>query len=147
MSVRLLAFCGSARRESFSRRLLAVAVAFTLPAQAGKRDNSVKWASNQVPESLDAYFNNVRIGVILAHHIWDTLIYRDPKTNQYRPSLATAWRWVDDKTLEFDLRKGVKFHLIQHSQYSFFVFQQSFQAFSAQSVGINDALFEKVSHQ
>ncbi len=90
--------------------LLAAAVAFTLPAQAGKRDNSVKWASNQVPESLDAYFNNVRIGVILAHHIWDTLIYRDPKTNQYRPSLATAWRWVDDKTLEFDLRKGVKFH-------------------------------------
>ncbi|MEK7361183.1 MAG: ABC transporter substrate-binding protein, partial [Pseudomonadota bacterium] len=48
----------------------AVAFAFTQPAQAGKRDNSVKWASNQVPESLDAYFNNVRIGVILAHHIW-----------------------------------------------------------------------------
>src|SRR5512140_2696778 len=90
--------------------LLAAAVAFTLPAQAGKRDNSVKLAANQVPESLDAYYNNVRIGVILAHHIWDTLVYRDPKTNQYKPSLATAWRWIDDTTLEFDLRKGVKFH-------------------------------------
>ena len=90
--------------------LLAGAVVFTLPAEAGKRDNSVKWASNQVPESLDAYFNNVRIGVILAHHIWDTLVFRDPKTNEYKPSLATGWRWVDDKTLEFDLRKGVKFH-------------------------------------
>ena len=79
--------------------LLAAAVAFTLPAEAGKRDNSVKWASNQVPESLDAYFNNVRIGVILAHHIWDTLIYRDPKTNhtglRSRPPGAgwTTRRW------------------------------------------------------
>src|SRR5512140_3603196 len=90
--------------------LLAAAVAFTLPAEAGKRENSVKWASNQVPESLDAYFNNVRIGVILAHHIWDTLVFRDPKTNEYKPSLATAWRWVNDTTLEFDLRRGVKFH-------------------------------------
>ncbi len=63
-----------------------------------------------MPENLDAYFNNVRIGVIIAHHIWDTLIYRDPKTNEYKPSLATAWSWVDDTTLEFDLRRGVKFH-------------------------------------
>ena len=22
----------------------------------------------------------------------------------------TAWRWIDDTTLEFDLRQGVKFH-------------------------------------
>lgn len=97
-------------RTLLQSTLLAAAVAFALPTEAGKRDNSVKWASNQVPESLDAYFNNVRIGVILAHHIWDTLIYRDPKTNEYKPSLATTWRWVDDTTLEFDLRKGVKFH-------------------------------------
>ena len=34
MSVRLLAFCGSARRESFSRRLLAVAVASARAAGA-----------------------------------------------------------------------------------------------------------------
>src|SRR5688500_2573359 len=87
-----------------------LATALAQPALAGKRDNSVRFASNQVPESLDAYFNNVRIGVILAHHIWDHLVYRDPKTNQYQPSLATAWRWVDNQTLEFDLRKGVKFH-------------------------------------
>jgi peptide/nickel transport system substrate-binding protein len=80
------------------------------PALAGKRDNSVRFAANQVPESLDAYFNNVRIGVILAHHIWDHLVYRDPKSNDYRPSLATAWRWVDSQTLEFDLRRGVTFH-------------------------------------
>jgi peptide/nickel transport system substrate-binding protein len=26
------------------------------------------------------------------------------------PRLATSWRWLDDRTLEFTLRQGVKFH-------------------------------------
>ena len=89
---------------------LAVALALAAPAHAGKRDNTLRIAGNQVPESLDAYFNNVRLGVIIAHHIWDQLIYRDPKSNEYKPLLATAWKWVDQKTLEIDLRKGVRFH-------------------------------------
>jgi peptide/nickel transport system substrate-binding protein len=80
------------------------------PASANKENNTLVFAADQVPESLDSYFNNVRIGVILAHHIWDNLIYRDPKTNQYKGELATSWKWVDDKTLDLDLRKGVKFH-------------------------------------
>ena len=41
--------------------------------------------------------------------VWDQLIDRDPETFQYKPALATSWRWVDDLTLEFDLRQGVKF--------------------------------------
>ncbi|MBL8669919.1 MAG: ABC transporter substrate-binding protein, partial [Alphaproteobacteria bacterium] len=92
--------------------LLGAALALPLagPALAGKRDNSLRFAANQVPENIDSYFNNVRIGVILAHHVWDNLIFRDPKTNEYKPALATAWRWVDAKTLELDLRQGVKFH-------------------------------------
>jgi ABC-type transport system substrate-binding protein len=36
--------------------------------------------------------------------------YRDPETFNPVPLLATAWRYVDDTTLEFDLRKSVKFH-------------------------------------
>jgi peptide/nickel transport system substrate-binding protein len=87
--------------------LMAVAAA---PAEAGKRDNTLKIAADQVPESIDSYFNNIRIGVIITHHVWDHLVYRDPKTNEYKGSLSTGWRWVNDKTLEFDLRQGVKFH-------------------------------------
>ena len=26
------------------------------------------------------------------------------------PRLATAWQWLDDRTLEMTLRQGVKFH-------------------------------------
>jgi peptide/nickel transport system substrate-binding protein len=86
-----------------------IAVSAT-PADAGKRDNTLKIAADQVPESIDSYFNNIRIGVIITHHVWDHLVYRDPKTNEYKGSLSTGWRWIDDKTLEFDLRQGVKFH-------------------------------------
>ena len=80
------------------------------PAHAGKSDNSVVFASDLVPESIDAYFNNLREGVVIAHHVWSNLIYRDPKTGEYKGELATAWRWIDDRTLELDLRQGVKFH-------------------------------------
>jgi peptide/nickel transport system substrate-binding protein len=96
------------------KRLLMAALAAALcaagPADAGKRDDTLRIAGNQVPESLDSYMNNVRLGVIITHHIWDHLIYRDPKTNEYKPSLATGWKWVDDKTLELELRRGVRFH-------------------------------------
>ena len=99
------------RRMKFgwAAALLATA-AIAMPAYASKRDNTVRFADPQVLDHADPYFNSVRIGVIFSHHVWDTLIYRDPKTNEYKPSLATAWKWVDDKTLEFDLRQGVKFH-------------------------------------
>ena len=99
---------------AFGAALGSAAILGTLaplaPAQAGKAENSVSFAYDQAPESIDPYFNNVRIGVIIGHHVWDTLIYRDPKTNEYQGLLATAWRQVDDRTLEFDLRQGVTFH-------------------------------------
>jgi len=80
------------------------------PALASKRDDTLRFGYDQVPENIDPYMNNVRVGVIIAHQVWDTLIYRDPKTNEYKGSLATSWKWIDDKTLELELRKGVKFH-------------------------------------
>lgn len=96
----------------FKRALVALAAAGLAagPAVAAKKDNSIRFAYDQVLENIDPYFNNVRLGVMMAHSVWDTLIYRDPATNDYKPSLATAWRWIDDRTLELDLRSGVKFH-------------------------------------
>jgi peptide/nickel transport system substrate-binding protein len=94
------------------RFVAAVVAASSLatPAFADKANNIIRFANDQVLENADPYFNNVRIGFILAHQVWDTLIYRDPKTGQYSGQLATAWRWVDDKTLDVELRQGVKFH-------------------------------------
>jgi len=39
----------------------------------------------------------------------DFLISKD-KDNNFFPSLAEDWRWVNDRTIEFKLRKGVIFH-------------------------------------
>lgn len=80
------------------------------PVTAAKKDNTIRFAYDQVLENIDPYFNNVRLGVMMSHAVWDTLIYRDPDTNEYKPQLATSWKWVDDRTLELELRQGVKFH-------------------------------------
>ncbi|TMJ54626.1 MAG: ABC transporter substrate-binding protein, partial [Alphaproteobacteria bacterium] len=89
---------------------LAALVIGVTPALAAKKDNALRVADDQVLDNADPYFNNVRIGVILSHQVWDTLIYRDPKTNEYKGQLATSWKWIDQKTLELELRRGVKFH-------------------------------------
>jgi peptide/nickel transport system substrate-binding protein len=92
----------------------AVALAATLvalpPAWAGKSTDTLEMAYDQAPESVDPYYNNVRIGVILGATVWDTLLYRDPVTHEYKGQLAKSWKQVDDRTLEFELRQGVKFH-------------------------------------
>ena len=94
------------------RGILAATLATGLAgaALADKKDNTIRFAYDQAPESVDPYFNNVRIGVILGQLAWDTLIYRDPDTNEYKGQLAKSWKWVDDKTIDFDLREGIFFH-------------------------------------
>lgn len=89
---------------------VAASVAFTLPAQAGKKNDTLGFAYDQTPENIDPYYNNVRIGVIIAANVWDTLVYRDPVTGEYKGQLAKSWKQIDDRTLEFDLREGIKFH-------------------------------------
>ena len=42
--------------------------------------------------------------------IYDTLLCYDRKKRQFVPLLATSWKQVDPKTLEFTLRSDVKFH-------------------------------------
>ena len=98
------------RRLALAGVVLASFALAGAPAWADKAHNSIRFAYDQAPESVDPFFNNVRIGVIIGQHVWDTLVYRDPKTGEYKGQLATGWRQIDDKTIEFDLRHGVKFH-------------------------------------
>lgn len=79
-------------------------------AWASKKDDTIRFAYDQAPESVDPFFNNVRIGVIIGANVWDTLVYFDPKTNEYKGNLAKSWKQIDDRTIEFDLREGIKFH-------------------------------------
>src|SRR5215470_18461112 len=88
----------------------AVTAAGAIPAVAAKRDNSIRVASYQQADIIDPYFNTSLITTILAHQIWDTLIYRDPKTGEFKGALAASWQRLDERTIEFELRQGVKFH-------------------------------------
>lgn len=89
---------------------VVAAALFTSPALAGKKNDTLNIAWDQPLDNADAYFNTNREGILLARMVWDQLIERDPVTFQYKPSLATSWKWVDSVTLDLDLRKGVKFH-------------------------------------
>jgi len=85
--------------------LVAAPLAF-----AGKADNSIRVAFTNVVPNLDPYFNNLAVGSYIADYVWDSLIRRNPTTGAYEPDLATAWRWVDERTLDLTLREGVRFH-------------------------------------
>jgi ABC-type transport system substrate-binding protein len=45
----------------------------------------------------------------IAWNIFDHLVEID-KDGQLVPRLATSWQWLDDRTLEMTLRRGVTFH-------------------------------------
>ena len=47
--------------------------------------------------------------VSIALNVFEHLIEFD-QDGKLVPRLATSWRWLDDRTLEFTLRQGVRFH-------------------------------------
>lgn len=98
-------------RSGLAGFLAAIAVAGTSGAAvAGKSNDTLVYASDSEPENVSPYHNNLREGVIIARHVFDNLIYRDPKTGKYAPQLATNWKWVDTTTLDLTIRSGVTFH-------------------------------------
>src|SRR5258708_8381202 len=79
-------------------------------AQAGKQDDTLYISWSPQIENYDQYFNSVREGRVFDREVWPSLVDRDPKTGEYKPLLATSYRWVDPLTLDFELRQGIVFH-------------------------------------
>jgi peptide/nickel transport system substrate-binding protein len=78
-------------------------------ALAQKSADTLRVTWRDAVPNVDPYYNSLRSGFIVQIHAWDTLIYRDPKTFKIEPLLATEWKWVDEKTIDFTLRPGVTF--------------------------------------
>lgn len=98
--------------QIFFRHIAAVLLliaAVVPPLYASKDDDTLRWASDRELGSLDYFYDSTREGIIISHLIWDSLVYRDPETLEYKPLLATSWKWVDDTTMDLTLREGVKF--------------------------------------
>ena len=99
------------RKLRASALIVATAcLGFSPDAQAGKADDTLSFAFADQPPTLDIYVNTGRQGIVLSRSIWDSLLYRDPQTNEYLPNLATSYKWINDTTMEFELRQGVTFH-------------------------------------
>ena len=89
--------------------LALVAASWITPAHAQKSTDTLRVTWRDAIPNVDPYYNSLRTGLVLAHQVWDCLIYRDPDTFQIKPLLATSWHYVDPTTIEFALRHDVKF--------------------------------------
>ncbi len=91
---------------------LAVAVAMTVGLTSMAQQVQAETLTIGVrggPESMDPHFSALGPHAEAAKHIYDTLVWSNENL-QLEPSLAEAWKPLDDTTWEFKLRKGVKFH-------------------------------------
>ena len=91
---------GRIQRLAVILAVMAAVVIVAGPVNAGKKDSTLNFAWNKELETLDRYYNTAREGMIVSRHIFDDLVYRDPNTWEYKPLLATSWKWIDDVTME-----------------------------------------------
>ncbi len=77
---------------------------------AGSEDNSLSIAWGGELATLDRYYNTLREGIIVGRLVWDSLLYKDPESLEFKPLLAKSYAFVDNTTIDFELRQGVTFH-------------------------------------
>ncbi len=97
-------------RKLTSAILGTICAAVGTPAFAGKSDDTLRAALQIEIANLDTYYDSAGSVVVMTRHIWDALFYIDPETSDLRPALAAGHKFIDETTLEIDLRRGVKFH-------------------------------------
>ena len=94
----------------FFTSMLAATLAAPAPALAGKADDTLHVTLRDSVPDVNPYYNTLPAGTIIEIHAWDGLVERDPVSFELKPSLALEWKRIDERTLEFKLRPGVKFH-------------------------------------
>ena len=74
------------------------------------------WGSYAFGQALPTAAGELRIvdknplnWAFITYNVMEHLVELD-KDGKLVPRLATGWRWLDDRSLEFTLRRGVKFH-------------------------------------
>lgn len=99
------------------RKLLTAAAMVALAASlgagkalAGKANDTLVWTTDREEAVVDPFYNNTRELVILGMTGWDMLLFLDLDTGEYKPLLAKSYKWVDNVTMEFELRDDVVFH-------------------------------------
>src|SRR6266545_4809824 len=94
------------------RRLLTVAVAFSLVAgpAAAAPQGKVVIAQGVDPTTLDTMNQQETPASVVAAHLFDTLVERDPNLKPVPALAAELPKLVSPQVWEVKLRRGVKFH-------------------------------------
>jgi peptide/nickel transport system substrate-binding protein len=104
--------------RSFKRLLITAAAVFLLlPVAYAQKDSRphITVAVNKLPRTLEPAEKSGNIEVRIHYSIFDTLLRRDflnPSGDTFKllPGLAKTWKRINEHTVEFTLRRGVKFH-------------------------------------
>jgi peptide/nickel transport system substrate-binding protein len=78
------------------------------PSTGQTKDTLVVALGSQAP-TLDPHMQYEWIGILVSINMFDSLLHRNARL-EYEPSLAVAWKPLNDTVWEFTLRRGVKFH-------------------------------------
>ncbi len=100
-------------KRKFVSSALVLSMLFVFGIQsghAGKKDDTLNVGTKTELGNVDKFFNANRTGMLVQRLFTDGLLYTDPVTLEIKPALATSWKWINPKLMEFELRKGVKFH-------------------------------------
>ena len=89
--------------------VVVLAMLIAVPLAEAKKDTLVV-AFDRRMMTLDNNQTTDRSALVLYHNWGDTLVYRDPATREMVPCLAQSYKFIDPKTIEMKLRKGVTFH-------------------------------------
>jgi peptide/nickel transport system substrate-binding protein len=95
------------------RRSVAVLIVVALvatPASAQKAKDTLRVGFHDPISTVDLIDDPKPETSFTAKSVYDPLIEFDAASGEFRPVLAESWRRVDPVTLEFALRRGVKFH-------------------------------------
>ncbi|MEP3279454.1 MAG: ABC transporter substrate-binding protein [Stappiaceae bacterium] len=89
----------------------AIALALSAPvALAAPANGELVVAVAQEPQDLAAQGAYKEVNAPGLRNVIETLIAQDPVSGDLHGVLATAWERLDDRTVRFTLRDGVKFH-------------------------------------
>ncbi len=93
----------------FAAGFAAAALALSGTAYAEKAKDTLRLAVDQPIRLIDATQNPNPEANLIDRAVLDSLISYDVATKTYHGQLAESWTQIDNKTMEFKLRHGVKF--------------------------------------
>jgi peptide/nickel transport system substrate-binding protein len=78
-------------------------------SRSAKKGGSVTWALEQDPGHIAPFGGILTMTWVGQQPMYESLLYWDKNLN-VKPALATSYKVINSKTIDFTLRRGVKFH-------------------------------------